>query len=186
MDLVERAKAIILTPKAEWRRIESEPGDPPYLFSNYVAILAAIPAVCGFIGMSMVGLHGGTYRIGIVDGLAAAIVRYVLTFVMVYLLAIVTDALAPTFGGTKNKSNALKLVVYAMTPIWLAGVFLLIPQLRILGILGLYGLYLLWLGIPALMKAPDEKSAPYAAAVVLCGILVSLVIATIDYAITWG
>lgn len=75
---------------------------------------------------------------------------------IVYVIAIVTDALAPTFGGTKNQSNALKLVVYAMTPIWLAGVFLLIPQLRILG---LYGLYLFWLGIPALMKAPDEKSA---------------------------
>ena len=186
MDLVERAKAIILTPKTEWRTIESEPGDPPYLFSNYVAILAAIPAVCGFIGMSIVGTHGGAHRVGIVDGLAAALVRYVLTFVMVYAIAIVTDALAPAFGGKKNPSNALKLVVYAMTPIWLAGVFLLIPGLRILAILGLYGLYLFWLGIPALMKAPDDKSVPYATAVALCGMLALLVIARIDYAITMG
>ena len=42
MDLVERAKAIIMTPKTEWLRIATEPGDPAYLFANYVAILAAI------------------------------------------------------------------------------------------------------------------------------------------------
>jgi len=65
------------------------------------------------------------------------------------------------------------------TPIWLVGVFALIPGLRILGILGLYGLYLFWLGLPVLMKAPDDKSVPYAAAVVVCGIVVSLVIGVI-------
>ena len=84
MDLVERVKAILTTPKTEWRTIESEPGDPAYLFTNYVAILAAIPAVCGFIGMSIVGVGmpmTGTYRVGIVGGFAAAIVHYVLAFV---------------------------------------------------------------------------------------------------------
>ena len=43
MNLVERVKAIIMTPKTEWLAIEGEPGDPQFLFSNYVAILAAIP-----------------------------------------------------------------------------------------------------------------------------------------------
>jgi hypothetical protein len=189
MDLVERAKAIILTPKTEWRTIESEPGDPAYLFRNYVAILAAIPAVCGFIGMSIVGMRMpmvGTYRVGIVGGLAAAIVHYILTFVMVYVIAMITDALAPTFGGTRSQPNALKLIVYAMTPVWLVGVFSLIPGLRILGILGLYGLYLFWLGLPTLMKAPDDKSVPYAASVVVCGIVASLVVAAIIHWITWA
>ncbi len=57
MNLVERVKAILLTPKTEWATIEGEPGDPQYLFTNYVAILAAIPAVCHFIGMSLVGVN---------------------------------------------------------------------------------------------------------------------------------
>lgn len=183
MDLVERAKAIILTPKTEWRAIETEPGDPPYLFTNYVAVLAAIPAVCGFIGASIIGTP---IRVGILGGLAAAIVRYILSFVLVYVMAMIVDALAPTFGGTKSQPNALKLVVYAMTPIWLVGVFALIPGLHILRILGLYGLYLFWLGLPVLMRAPDDKSAPYAAAVVVCGIVLSLVVGAIVFAITWA
>ncbi len=182
MDIVERVKAIILTPKTEWQAIEGEPCDAAYLFTNYVAILAAIPAVCGFIGMSIIGIGLpmiGTYRVGIVSGLVSAIAHYVLAFVMVYVLALITDALAPTFGAQKNQSAALKLAVYSMTPAWLVGVFSLIPGLRILGILGLYSLYLFWLGVPALMKAPDEKSVPYTAAVVVCGIIISLVIGVI-------
>jgi hypothetical protein len=120
MNLVERVKAILLTPKTEWAAIEGEPGDPQFLFTNYVAILAAIPAVCRFIGMSVVGLNMpmvGTYRVGVVSGLAGAIVQYILTFVIVYVMALIIDGLAPTFGGIKSQPSALKLAVYSMTPV---------------------------------------------------------------------
>ncbi len=186
MNLVERVKAILLTPKTEWATIEGEPGDPQYLFTNYVAILAAIPAVCHFIGMSLVGVNMpmvGTFRVGIGAGLAGAIVYYVLAFVMVYVMALIVDGLAPTFGGQKSQPSALKLAVYSMTPVWLVGVFSLIPGLSILGILGLYGLYLFWLGAPALMKTPEDKSIAYTAAVVVCGIVISVIVGAIVAAI---
>lgn len=189
MDIVERAKGILLNPKSEWRAIEQEPGDPSYLFANYVAFLAAIPAVCGFIGASIVGTRmpvAGIYRVGIVGGLAAAVVHYVLAFVMVYVVAIVTDALAPTFGAQKSQPNALKLVAYSMTPVWLVGVFWLLPALGILGILGLYSLYLFWLGAPALMKVPADKSIVYTVAVVVCGIVISFIAGAIVHAIAWA
>ncbi len=189
MDLVERVKAIIVTPKTEWPKIESEPGDAPYLFANYVAILAAIPAVCGFVGMAIIGIGMpmiGTYRVGIVGGLASAIVHYLLAFVTVYVMALIIDALAPTFDGQKNQSNALKLAVYSMTPVWLVGVFLLVPALGILGILGLYSLYLFWLGAPGLMKVPADKSVVYTAAVVVCGIIISFIAGAIVHAIAWA
>jgi hypothetical protein len=156
MNVVQRAQAILLTPKSEWLAIGRESGDPTFLFTNYVAILAAIPAVCRFIGFSIVGF--GPFRVGIVAGFISAVVQYVLTFVMVYVLALIIDALAPTFGAQKNPQNALKLAVYSMTPAWLAGVFLLIPVLGFLQLVGLYGLYLLWLGLPPLMKSPNDKS----------------------------
>jgi len=182
MDLIERVKAILLTPKSEWLVIQGEPGEPAYLFANYVAILAAIPAVCGFIGMSIIGVSlpiVGTVRISIVSGIASAFVQYLLAFAMVYVVGLIIDALAPTFDAQKDQPSALKLAVYAMTPAWLAGIFSLIPGLRVLGVLGLYGLYLLWLGLPPLMKAPKEKSIGYAAAVIVCAIVISVVIRVI-------
>jgi Yip1-like protein len=189
MNLVERVKAIIMTPKSEWLTIAGEPGDPQYLFTNYVAILAAIPPVCRFLGMSIIGVNMplvGTFRVGVVSGLASAIVQYLLTFVVVYVMALIIDALAPTFGGQKSQPDALKLAVYSMTPVWLVGVFLLIPALGILGILGLYGLYLFWVGAPTLMKTPADKSIAYTAAVVVCGIVISLIVGAIVGAIAWA
>jgi hypothetical protein len=55
MQLVERVKAIVLRPQAEWKVIEQEPETLSDLFVNYVAILAAIPEVARFVGQSFIG-----------------------------------------------------------------------------------------------------------------------------------
>jgi hypothetical protein len=182
MSLIDRVKNIILTPKTEWPVIDREPGDVPYIFTNYVAILAAIPAICGFIGLSIVGISlpgAGTVRLPVATGLLSAVVGYLLTFAIVYVVALVVDALAPTFSGRKNFESALKVTAYSYTPSWLCGIFLLIPSLRLLTILGLYGLYLLWLGLPVLMKSPQDKSLPYTAAVVVCALIIQIILGLI-------
>lgn len=176
MNLVERVKGIILSPKTEWPVIAGEPGDAGYLFSNYVAILAAIPAVCGFIGSVIVGAP-------IVGALLVAVIHYVLAFVNVYIVALIVNLLAPTFNSQKSFASALKVTVYSYTPSWLAGVFLLIPGLRFLTILGLYGLYLLWLGLPPLMKTPPEKAIWYTIVIVVCAIVVAIVLGAVITAI---
>jgi len=178
MNLIERAKAIILSPATEWPVIERESGEPAYLFMNYVAIVALIPAIAGFIGTSIIGVSVpviGTVRVPFFTGLFSAIFGYVLTFVVVYVVGLIVDLLAPTFAGQKNSANALKLAVYSFTPAWLAGIFQIIPGLAFLSILGLYGIYLLWLGLPILMKAPKEKAQVYTIAVVVCAIVVQIV-----------
>ena len=169
MNLVERVKGIILSPKTEWPVIAGEPGDAAYLFSNYVAILAAIPAVCGFIGAVLIGAP-------LIAALILAVVGYVLSFVGVYIVALIVNMLAPSFDSQKDFASALKLTVYSQTPMWLAGVFLLIPALGFLRILGLYGLYLFWLGLPSQMKTPPEKSIWYTIATIVCAIVLAIVV----------
>src|SRR5204863_4758365 len=111
MNLVERVKNILLQPKQEWPKIDAESTDAKSLYLNYVVIMAAIPAIAGFIGLSIVGisLFGSSYRLPIVDGLIACIVRFVMTLVGIFVWALIIDALAPTFNGTKNQIQALKL-----------------------------------------------------------------------------
>ena len=174
-NLVARVKAILLMPQTEWPVIERESGDVWVLFTQYVAILALIPAIAGFIGGVLVGGYMPFF-----GGLVVAIVGYVLSFVVVYVVALLIDVLAPSFGAQKNFPNALKLSVYSHTPAWLAGIFLLVPGLGFLRILGLYGLYLLWLGLPPLMRAPRDNALLYAGAVVLCAVLLVLVIGALQ------
>jgi len=175
MDLVGRVKAILLEPESEWQVIAREPGEPAYLFPNYVAILALIPALAGLIGLSLIGRY-----IPFFIGLIGAVFGYLMSFVAVYVLALIVDALAPTFGGQRDFPSALKLSVYSYTPAWLAGIFALIPALSILSILGLYSLYLFWTGLPVLMRSPKEKNLPYIAAIFVAAIIVFLIIGLIQ------
>jgi hypothetical protein len=169
MDLVARVKGLLLDPKAEWPVIEREPGDNAALLKGYVAILAAIPAVCGFIGTSIIGVMG--IRTPLLFGLVGAVGGYILTFVAVYVMAFVVDMLADKFGGRRNFGNAFKIAVYGPTAAWVASVFTAIPILSILTVLGLYTFYLLYTGLPALMQVPGDKVIGYFFAVIVCAIM---------------
>ncbi len=172
------AYAILVDPAAAWARIEQEAGDPAYLLTHYVALFALVPAMSGFIGACLIGVvvpGVGPVRAPIVDGLFGAVFGYVAAFAIVLLVALSIDALAPRFGGRRDFTRACKLAVYSFTPVWLCGVFLLLPGLRFLELTGFYGAYLLVKGLPALMKSPAQKSQPFAAAiVVLAGFLLLL------------
>jgi len=185
MNIVERIKGILLRPKDEWQTISGETTPIPELYKSYIVILAAIGPVASIIGMSIIGLSlpfVGSFRIPITTMIASSVVQYVLTLVGVYVLALIIDALAPTFSGQKNINQAFKLAAYSYTPGWLAGIFALIPALAVLGILGLYGLYLLFLGLPVLMKSPQEKSLGYTATIILAAIVMFVVIGIISRA----
>ena len=189
MSLIERVQSILLRPKQTWPAIAAEGGDTGSIYTGYVMILAAIPAVCGFIGLTLVGVGamGVTYRSPILSGVVQMIVSYLLTLAMVFVLALIVNGLAPTFGGTKDQLRALKLVAYGMTASFLGGVFNLIPALALLGLLAsLYSIYLIYTGIATMMRCPPEKAGAYTAVVIVCGIVAGIVIAGVAALMTPG
>ncbi len=169
MELLIRIKAILLTPHTEWPVIAQEKGETSALFMRYVAILTLIPALARFIGTALVGRYAP-----LLASFAGALLTYASGFAIVYGVALIIEGLAPMFGAQKNFASALKLAVYSFTPVWLAGIFLLVPGLSFLIILGLHGVYLLWVGLPIVMRAPAEKALPYAAAVTGCALIVTV------------
>jgi hypothetical protein len=182
MNLIDRAKSILLQPRDTWPIIEAEQADVAGLYTRYLMVLAAIPAVCGFIGMSLIGVgaFGVSLRVPLLSGLVNMVVSYALSLVGVFVLALIVDALAPTFGGQKNPIQALKLAVYASTAALLGGVFSLLPMLAMLGLLAaLYSVYLLYTGLPVLMRNPPEKTVTYTVVVVLAAIVMGLVIGAV-------
>jgi hypothetical protein len=184
--LVERAKAIILTPKDEWPKIAAETTSQRDILMSYVIPLAAIGPVASFIGGQLFG-HGAfgfSYKPGIAAGLATAVITFALGILGMFVVSLIADALAPKFDGTANKLQAFKLVAYSYTASWLAGIFGLIPSLGFFGLLGLYSFYLLYLGATPLMKVPAEKSVAYTAVTVVCGIIVMAIIGPITAAVT--
>ena len=179
MDIAERIKAIILKPAETWTIIEQEATDLKTLYVPYMLILAAIPAVASFIGLSLIGMggYGFTFRVPLLSGLGIMITQYVMTLVMIGVWGWLINMLANTFGGQPNLMQALKLSVYASTPAMVAGIFGIVPSLGILGLIGaLYALYVLYLGLPVLMKNPKEKTIPYMVVAAVIGIVCSVLI----------
>ncbi len=186
MNLIERSKAILLSPKDTWPLIAQEASSPAQLYTRYLMWLAAIPAIAAFIGFSVVGtsVFGVTYRVPLLAGLSQMLVSYLLSLLSVYLLSLIIHFLAPKFGGTPNALKALKLAVYGATASLLGGLFALLPSLAVLGVIaGLYSIYLVYLGLPVLMGSPPEKSLAYTAVTIVCAVVLAMVMGAVSNAL---
>lgn len=183
MAIVDRIKNICLKPNVEWPVIAAETTTTKDLIVGYVVPLAAIGPIAAFIGGTVIGRSLpfiGSYHVPMVAGLTLAIFTYIMSIVGIFVLSFIINALAPSFGGEKNSAQALKVAVYSYTPMWVAGVLNLLTALGLLAILaGCYGLYLLYLGLPRLMKAPQEKAVGYTVVVVICAIVLSAIIGVV-------
>ena len=187
--LLQRVLDILMRPRDTWLQIDAEDGNPARIYLGYLVFLAAIPAVAGFIGYSLIGVgaFGISVRVPVVQGLVSMVVGYVLSLAMVYVLALIANMLAPRFQAQQDMGSAFKLVAYASTAGMLGGVFSILPSLAMLGLLAaLYSVYLLYTGIPVLMKAPQEKAVGYTAALVVCGILAGIVVGLATSLVTPG
>ena len=106
------------------------------------------------------------------------LVTYVLSLAMVFVMALIIDALAPTFGGQKDQTQALRTVAYAYTASWVAGFAHVLPGLGMALIVAgaIYSIYLLYLGLPHTMKCPPEKSAGYTAVAIIVAIALNIAV----------
>lgn len=177
----QRIKNILFTPAEEWDRIDAEPATIKGLYVGYACILAAIGPIARLIGGQVFGRQGFflTVHPSLIASIASALVDYALSLGGVFVLAVVIDLLAPSFGGTRSRIQALKVAVYAWTAAWIFQVFQLVPPVSALSIIGLYSLYLMYLGIPKLMKAPADKAAVYSVVAIVAAMAIWIVVAII-------
>jgi hypothetical protein len=181
MSLISRVQNIILKPKEEWGVIDNEPATIAGIYTSYVVILAAIGPIAMLIGQQVIGMSilGVTYKPSMGYSVGTAVLTYVLSLVSVYVSALVIDALAPSFGGTKDQVKAFKVAAYSATASWLAGIFQIIPMLAFLAIVGLYSLYLLYLGLPRLMRVAEDKAIGYTLVVIVIQIVLYFAVAMV-------
>ena len=187
--IIQRARSVLVAPKTEWPVIAGEPATTAGLYRDYIAVLAAIPPICHFIKVSILGYawHGfRVYRLGLGAGLTAAVIEYGAALLAVYVLAIIVESLAPNFAGQPSRIQALKLAGYSYTASWVAGFAYILPGLYALVALAgaIYSGYLLYLGIPATMKVTPERAGGYTAVTIIIAIVLGWIIALITGGIT--
>ncbi len=189
MNLVDRAKNIIINPKQEWEVIKAEASTTQELYMQYAVILAAIPAVAGFLGFAIFGYPWafGSIKIPIGSVLTWAIMTYIQMLLSIFILSFVIDALAPSFGSVKDMVASTKVAVYSFTPAWIAGIFYFVPSLSFLAALaGIYGLILMYWGLPRVKDVPKDKMVAYFVVIIIAAIIIGIVLGLIVRSIAFG
>ena len=183
--VIQRARALLLSPRTEWPVIAAEPATVADLYRRYILIVAAIPPVCGFIKSCLLGYGWQgfqVFRLGIAAGISQAVVGYAVALAVVYVVALIIDALAPTFAAQQNRVQALKVAAYSYTASWVAGIGLLLP-LGLSVVIALagagYSIYLLYLGLPATMKVSADRAGGYTAVTMVVAIILGWLTALI-------
>jgi Yip1 domain len=177
VSIVDRAKNIIMKPADEWNVIAAEPATVGGLFTGYAMILAALPLIAAIVFTGALGLSAA--GMGAIAGMA--VIGYVLSLVTLYLMSLIVNAVSPSFNGKSDMVESTKLMTYASTPTWVAGLVSWIPVLGALISLGAiaYVVYLIYLGLKPVLGVPQEKVAGFTVVIVLIYIVLSLVVSGI-------
>ena len=179
-----RAKSIILEPGKAWQAIAAEDTTTTEIFRTYVLPFALIGPFAGFIGGRLfgTGVYGPLASGGTLSQLVGAAVALVLTLICYVVLTQIVEGLSPRFGGKTSSVAAAKLVAYSSTPIWLVGLFSLVPMLAPLSVLAFYSIYLAYRGVSPVMEVPAERSGGFTLAFVGCGLVLNLIVVAFSLA----
>lgn len=172
--ILSRAFGLLREPNKEWQQIKAEETTIPHILLGYVAPLAAIPPICDLIGSTLFN------RLLVIDpgeALIRAVVTWVVTVALVFLLGLLINTLADQFEADRDELGAQKIAAYSLTPAFLSGVFSLWPPLWWLSLFALAAMvYIMYRGLPIVMKAPQERALSYAATVTIAGMVAGIVL----------
>ncbi len=179
-------------PKKEWQSIRDSQCSAAACMLRYVAIVASIPAVSGYIGTTRVGWEigaAGTHYLSRESAGMIAILTYLAMVTGVFGMGYMIRWMSQTYGEEMPLGRCVVLAAYVATPLFLIGVMMLYPILWLNMLLGLpvvaYTVYLLYVGIPIMMEVNPEKGFLFASSVLSVGLvaMVAILAATV---ILWG
>ncbi|HMR91524.1 MAG TPA: Yip1 family protein [Chitinophagaceae bacterium] len=184
INVIDRAKNILITPRQEWLKVEQETTSVSTILTSYVLPLLSIGAVATFIGQGLIGksvgaLGGSTASIK--AGLIGTVLYVVMSIITVFIVAAIIDVLSQTFQSEKNWRKSFQLSAYSLTAAYVGAIFLLFPALSILVILCmLYAIYPLYTGIPIMKKTTEDKQVAYLAVIILITVVAMIIVGLIQ------
>jgi len=181
---------ILKDPKNEWALIEEEHYSAKTVFLTQISILAAIPAIALYIGVTQVGWSVAgqePVRLASSSALGSAVLFYFAMWGAVAFIATCMHWMEKTYGGEVSLDECLVLTTVTATPLFLSGISFLLPILwlnvAVAGAALVYSVYLLYSGTSRVMKIDEDRAFMFASSVLtvalctLVGMLAASVIA---------
>ena len=161
MQLLRRARGILLSPRQEWDAVAAETPRIAALFLAYVLPLTALRC-CVSIAEHAIA---GNPLFGLLIGLAGI----GLMFIVVLLCAVTAHFVAAAFGTVRPFARAVQLAATAMTPVFIGNALQSTPVIgEFLAFAGaLYACSLLYTGVSVTLGVGEGRAGAFTLVVIV-------------------
>lgn len=182
--------SLFTRPNRAWETIRQKEDAHSLHYLMHLLLLALVPAVCLFIGVTIVGwslVDEERVRLDTASALQLCLLLYLAIVIGTVIMGFFVRWMARAFDVRPNLNQCIGFIAYVITPFLLAGLTGLYPNrwfaAIVLLIAGIYSTYLLFTGLPAFMRQRSSQSFLYAASIwgVALLTLVTVMVTTILY-----
>lgn len=181
--ILDHTLGLFLHPDSEWEAIRREDKGVLSTFLTHTPVLAAIPCIASYYGVTQVGWSvGGGELVKLEAGsaLVLAVISYMALIAGVFIFGRFIDWMADVYGGDERRHCGEKLAIFVTAPVFVASAVAAYPVLwldmLVVTIAGCYSVYLIYEGIPILMQIPKEQGFMYASSVLTVGLILTVVL----------
>jgi len=182
---------VLVNPQTEWEKMAAMPEKEVKKLLPYPILMALLPAIGFYVGTTSFGwaIGGGNVtRLTPESGIPLAVLFYLALVGSVVFIGWMMDWMSKTYDAAFFPFKGIVLTGYALTPVFIAGLFALYPvwwfDLLLATAACGYAIRLIYLGVPPMMKVSEDKGFMYASAVFMIA-LVYVVVVLVATVILW-
>lgn len=173
---------LLFNPRAEWKKIAHLSDEKIKRQLPYFIVMALIPAIGFYWGTTEQGWHilGNEYRLTKESATPLSVMFYFVLVGSVLAIGYMIHWMSRTYRADSFRIKDYVLVGYALTPVFVAGLFSFYPvfwlDILIATAACSYAIYHLYIAIPMLLHVPEERGFLYASAVMMMVLVLAVII----------
>jgi hypothetical protein len=190
--MINHVWGLFAHPGQEWQSIRGEEETVSHMYLTHVLLLAAIPAVSGFIGATQVGWSIGSgepVKLTQASCMQLAVMSYLAMLAGVAVMGAFIHWMARTYDANPTLTQCIVFAAYTATPLFVGGLAGLYPHIWVALTVGTaavcYTAYLLYVGLPKFMNIPSDEGFMFSSSVLAVGLVVLVAIIATSV-IVWG
>ena len=187
--MIQHTIGLLLRPSKQWRVVAQLPEKSRNVLVLYPCIFALLPAIAWYYGTSQVGwttgLQGNVVRLTVESAFQISVLFYLVMVGSVAIIGFFIHWMSKTYGAESTVSKGIVIAGLTATPLFITGLVGFYPTLwldLLIGVVAIsWSVYLMYLGIPIMMKIPEERGFLFSSAVLAIAmvVLVSIMVVSI-------
>lgn len=169
---------ILFSPRDAWETIRDKDDSILMTYLKFVIPVALLPVFAWYYGSVEVGweLGGRVIRLTSESALQIMVLFYLAMLIGTGMLGFMVHWMSETYqANTSTYSKGVRIAAYTLAPLFICGATGFYPILWLDILLGCaaagYAVYLLYIGVPIVMRIPQERGFLFASAMVAVGLV---------------